>query len=180
MASFQSFKSGCGTCNASKDYTDMYYSQNPSLTQTQSGAGKKRRVLKKKTTTKKKSVSTKKKSVTKKRSMRGGSKSFELNDQFIRDNLGISFETVGGNPTPLPPQFYQSSMLDKLTTKSVSGIDAMENKLATLSGGKKKRSTKKRSTTKKKTTTKKRTTTTKKRTTTKKKRSSGKKKTTSK
>ncbi len=121
---FQSFQSGCGMCNASKDYADIYYSQNPTLsTPTQAGAGKKKRTTKKRstsskskkrTTTKKRSTSTKKRSTstkkrttsTKKRTvtkrkpmkkMRGGSKdAFELDEQFIKDNLGISFETVSG------------------------------------------------------------------------------------
>ncbi len=109
---FQSFQSGCGTCNASTDYPDIYYSQNPTLAASsvppgpgQVGAGKKKRstkVGKKKSTTKvgKKKSTTKvgKKKSTKKRSMHGGASesSFQLDDQFIRDNLGISFETVGG------------------------------------------------------------------------------------
>ncbi|MFY7987407.1 MAG: hypothetical protein ACOVNP_00890, partial [Flavobacterium sp.] len=163
---FQSFQSGCGTCNASTDYPDIYYSQNPTLASNtvpqgpQSGAGKKKRVTKKKSTstkkkstsTKKKSTSTKKKSTsTKKKStkvkkMRGGaSESFKLDDQFIRDNLGISFETVGGNPTPLPPQYYKGGMLDSLRTGSMAGYDAMEGKHALVGAGKKKRVTKKKS-----------------------------------
>ncbi len=106
---FQSFQSGCGTCNASTDYADIYYSQDANLAASsvppgpgQTGAGKKKRSTKKRTTTSKskKSTTTKKRTSTKgkKRTMRGGaSESFQLDDQFIRDNLGISFETVGGS-----------------------------------------------------------------------------------
>lgn len=143
---FQSFQSGCGTCNASTDYADIYYSQNPTLasnTVPQTGAGKKRKVTKKKSTTK----VTKKKSTTKvskkKRSMRGGASesSFQLDDQFIRDNLGISFETVGG-ATYMAPQYYKGGMLDSLRTGTMAGYDPLADKLAPFTGGKKKRATK--------------------------------------
>ena len=146
-------------CNASTDYADIYYSQNPTLGATQSGAGKKRRistkkVQKKKSTTKvgkKKSTSTKvikKKSTSakgKKRSMRGGASesSFQLDDQFIRDNLGISFETVGG-ATYMPSEYYKAGILDSLRTGTMAGYDPLADKLApfTVTGGKKKRVTK--------------------------------------
>ncbi len=155
---FQSFQSGCGTCNASTDYADIYYSQNPTLASNtvpsgpnQSGAGKKKKrttSTKKRTSIKKRtSTSTKKrttkKRTTKKRSMRGGASesSFQLDDQFIRDNLGISFETVGG-ATYMPPQYYKGGMLDSFRTGTIAGYDANENKYAPLTGGKKKRVTK--------------------------------------
>lgn len=163
---FQSFQSGCGTCNASTDYADIYYSQNPTLasnTVPQTGAGKKK--VKKTKVTKKKSTTkvTKKKSTTKvskrKSSMRGGASesSFQLDDQFIRDNLGISFETVGG-ATYMAPQYYKGGMLDSLRTGTMAGYDANEHKYSALGGakGKKKSTTKvgkkksiKKSTTKK-------------------------------
>ncbi len=161
---FQSFQSGCGTCNASTDYADIYYSQDANLAASsvpsgpQTGAGKKKKrttSTKKRTTSKtKKSTSTKtKKRTVKKRSMRGGASdsSFQLDDQFIRDNLGISFETVGG-ATYMPPQYYKGGMLDSLRTGTIAGYDAMEHKLAPLTGSKKKRSATKD---KKKTTSKK-------------------------
>ncbi len=166
---FQSFQSGCGTCNASTDYPDIYYSQNPTLASNTvpsgfqtGGAKKKRSISKKKSTTKvskKKSTSTKKstsKVSKKKRSMCGGaSESFQLDDQFIRDNLGISFETVGG-ATYMPPQYYKGGILDSLRTGTMAGYDAMDGKLAPLTGGKKKRSaTKGKKVGKKKTTSKK-------------------------
>ena len=154
-------------CNASTDYADIYYSQNPTLGATQSGAGKKRRVStkkvqKKKSTTKvgkKKSTGTKvvkKKSTSakgKKRSMRGGASesSFQLDDQFIRDNLGISFETVGG-ATYMPSEYYKGGMLDSLRTGTMAGYDPLADKLAPVTGGKKKRVTKKKTTLKKSTT----------------------------
>jgi hypothetical protein len=153
---FQSFQSGCGVCNASKDYVDMYYSQNPNMSQ--AGAGKKRRTTKKSTTKKsttkksttKKSTtkkSTTKKSTTKKsttkvrkmKKMRGGSKDqkFELDEQFIKDNLGISFETVsGGAATPLPSEWYNRSKF--MDGSILPGYDIMENKLSPIVGGKKK------------------------------------------
>ena len=180
---FQSFQSGCGTCNASTDYPDIYYSQNPTLASntvpqgpSQSGAGKKKtKVSKKKSSTKvsKKKSSTKvskKKSTTKvskkKRSMRGGASesSFQLDDQFIRDNLGISFETVGG-ATYMPPQYYKGGVLDSLRTGTMAGFDANEHKYSALGGAKGK---KKSTVTKKKTTSKKvvkKSTSTKKKTT---------------
>ncbi len=159
---FQSFQSGCGTCNASTDYADIYYSQDanlaassvPSGPQTgpgQTGAGKKKRSTKKRTTTKKrtstKKVSKKKSVGKKKRTMRGGSSesSFQLDDQFIRDNLGISFETVGG-ATYMPPEYYKGGMLDSLRTGTMAGYDPMDGKLATVGGAKKKRVTKKKTT----------------------------------
>ncbi len=163
---FQSFQSGCGTCNSSTDYADIYYSQNPTLASntlpkdiTQMGAGKKKRrtsIKKKSTSTKKKSTSTKKKSTStkkvskkKKRVMSGGaSESFQLDDQFIRDNLGISFETVGG-ATYMDPQYYKGGMLDSLRTGTMAGYDPMDGKLALVGAGKKKRSIKKKSISKK-------------------------------
>lgn len=143
----QSFQSGCGTCNASTDYADIYYSQNPTLGASsgpQSGAGKKKRSTKKKSTgtkvVKKKSTKTK---VSKKRSMRGGASksSLELDDQFIRDNLGISFETVGG-ATYMTSEFYKGGILDSLRTGTMAGYDPMDDKLAQVGAGKKKRVTK--------------------------------------
>ncbi len=160
---FQSFQSGCGTCNASTDYADIYYSQDANLASSsvppgpgQTGAGKKKRSTKKRSTSTKVKKSTttkkvsKKKSVgKKKRTMRGGaSESFQLDDQFIRDNLGISFETVGG-ATYMPPEFYKGGMLDSLRTGTMAGYDANEHKYATVGGAKKKRVTKKKTTSKK-------------------------------
>ncbi len=156
---FQSFQSGCGTCNASTDYPDIYYSQNPTLASntvsqgqsTQVGAGKKRSTKKRTTSsTKKRTTSSTKKrtSSTKKRSMRGGaSESFQLNDQFIRDNLGISFETVGG--ATMASEFYKGGVLDRLRTGTMAGYDPLKDKLSPVSGGSKKRSSKKKTTSKK-------------------------------
>jgi hypothetical protein len=94
--SFQPFQSGCGICRPSP----------------QTGAGKKKRTTT--TSTKKKrtsSTSTKKKpKIRKMRKMRGGSK-VELDEDFIKQNLGINFETVSGGGTPLPPQWHSGKKL---------------------------------------------------------------------
>ncbi len=111
--SFQPFQSGCGICRSSTDYA--------SVAQAQTGAGKKKRstkskALKKKrtssTSTKKRtsSTSTKKLRIRKMRKMRGGSK-VELDEDFIKQNLGITFETVSGGGTPLPPQWHSGKKL---------------------------------------------------------------------
>ncbi len=189
---FQSFQSGCGTCNASKDYADIYYSQNPTLNSPQQG-GKKRTTKKRSTSTKKRSTSTKKRSTsTKKRStstkkrtttirkmkkMRGGSKEGEsqiqLTEQFIKDNLGIAFQTVGGGQ-PFPSGYFGGKSITE--SPILPGLGSgIEEKFASVKGGAKKRTIKKKTSTKKRST--KKSTTTKKRKSTKK---SSKKKTTSK
>jgi hypothetical protein len=189
---FQSFQSGCGTCNASKDYADIYYSQNPTLNSPQQG-GKKRATKKRSTSTKKRSTSTKKRSTsTKKRStstkkrtttirkmkkMRGGSKEGEsqiqLTEQFIKENLGIAFQTVGGGQS-LPSQYFGGKSI--IESPILPGLGSgIEEKFASVKGGAKKRTIKKKTSTKKRST--KKSTTTKKRKSTKK---SSKKKTTSK
>ncbi len=189
---FQSFQSGCGTCNASKDYADIYYSQNLTLSSPQQG-GKKRTTKKRSTSTKKRSTSTKKRSTsTKKRStstkkrtttirkmkkMRGGSKEGEsqiqLTEQFIKDNLGIAFQTVGGGQ-PLPSGYFGGKSITE--SHILPGLGSgIEEKFASVKGGAKKRTIKKKTSTKKRST--KKSTTTKKRKSTKK---SSKKKTTSK
>ncbi len=171
-----SFQSGCGVCRASKDYVDQYYAQ----PQTQSGAGKKKKST---TSTKKKSVtSTKKKSTVskKKRSMSGG---FKLDESFIKQNLGIAFETVGGGARPLPKEWYSGRKF--MDGSILPGYDATE-KLAPVKGGAKKKSvsSKKKATSsikKKSTSTKKKSTSTKKKSSSiKKKKSVSKKKTSSK
>lgn len=182
-----SFQSGCGVCRASKDYVDQYYAQ----PQTQSGAGKKKKtttstkkkstVSKKKksaTSTKKKSAtSTKKKSTVskKKRSMSGG---FKLDESFIKQNLGIAFETVGGGARPLPKDWFSGRKF--MDSPILPGYDATE-KLAPVKGGAKKKSvsSKKKATSSIK---KKKSTSTKKKSTSsiKKKKVVSKKKTTSK
>lgn len=168
---FQSFQSGCGTCNASKDYADIYYSQNPTLNSPQQG-GKKR-------TTKKRSTSTKKRTTTirKMKKMRGGSKEGEsqiqLTEQFIKDNLGIAFQTVGGGQ-PFPSGYFGGKSITE--SPILPGLGSgIEEKFASVKGGAKKRTIKKKTSTKKRST--KKSTTTKKRKSTKK---SSKKKTTSK
>ncbi len=187
---FQSFQSGCGTCNASKDYADIYYSQNLTLSSPQQG-GKKRTTKKRSTSTKKRSTSTKKRSTsTKKRStstkkrtttirkmkkMRGGSKEGEsqiqLTEQFIKDNLGIAFQTVGGGQL-LPSRYFGGKSITE--SHILPGLGSgIEEKFASVKGGAKKRTIKKKTSTKKRST--KRSTTTKKRKSTKK---SSKKKTT--
>ncbi len=171
-----SFQSGCGVCRASKDYVDQYYAQ----PQTQSGAGKKKKST---TSTKKKSVtSTKKKSTVskKKRSMSGG---FKLDESFIKQNLGIAFETVGGGARPLPKEWYSGRKF--MDGSILPGYDATE-KLAPVKGGAKKKSvsSKKKATSsikKKSTSTKKKSSSTKKKSSSiKKKKSVSKKKTSSK
>ncbi len=195
---FQSFQSGCGTCNASKDYADIYYSQNLTLSSPQQG-GKKRTTKKRSTSTKKRSTSTKKRSTstkkrststkkrstsTKKRStttirkmkkMRGGSKEGEsqiqLTEQFIKDNLGIAFQTVGGGQL-LPSRYFGGKSITE--SHILPGLGSgIEEKFASVKGGAKKRTIKKKTSTKKRST--KKSTTTKKRKSTKK---SSKKKTT--
>ncbi len=179
-----SFQSGCGVCRASKDYVDQYYAQ----PQTQSGAGKKKKsttsTKKKSTVSKKKksATSTKKKSTVskKKRSMSGG---FKLDESFIKQNLGIAFETVGGGARPLPKEWYSGRKF--MDGSILPGYDATE-KLAPVKGGAKKKSvsSKKKATSsikKKSTSTKKKSTSTKKKSSSiKKKKSVSKKKTSSK
>jgi hypothetical protein len=203
---FQSFQSGCGTCNASKDYADIYYSQSQQGGKKRSTSTKKRS-KKRSTSTKKRSTSTKKRSTstkkpsttTKKRTtirkmkkMRGGSKEGEsqiqLTEQFIKENLGISFNTIGGGHS-LPTQYFGGKQI--MESPGLPGIGSgIEERFASVKGGAKKsavkKSTVKKSAVKKsavkksavkKSASKKKTSTTKKRKSTKK---SSKKKTTSK
>lgn len=134
---FQSFQSGCGTCNNStdySDYSDIYYRQ--------SGAGKKKR-----STEVKKKKSTKPKVVKKKSTMHGGVSeeisSFQLDDQFISDNLGIPTNT-GGGATYMDSRYYKGNMLDSLRTGTMSGYDQMEGVQALVGSGKKKKNIKKK------------------------------------
>ena len=141
---FQPFQSGCGVCKSSKDYADIYYSQTPTM----SGAGKKRRSVKK-SSTKKSSVkkSSTKKSSTKKSSvkksstgirkmkkMSGGGETIQLDEDFIRTNLGIAFDTTSGGGS-LPSEWFNRSKF--MDGSILPGFDSKEGKLSPITGGKK-------------------------------------------
>ena len=219
MTGFTDFQSGCGICKASTDYADMYYAQSapPSQaggarrrkTSTKKSSTKKSSTSKKSSTKRLSSRKVVKKSSTRKtvkrtvkrvRKMRGGgesakesassSKQLQLDEKFLRENLGISFQTIaggakksnrappstcmsgGGNPL-MAPKFYQGGFLDAMRNREVPGYDATASSQATVGGAKRRSSSSRKLSTKKsvkKSTTKK--STTKKSTSSKKKTSS--------
>ena len=131
---FAPFKSGCGMCNPSTDYK---------------GFGGKKTKKSKKTTKKRSSTTTKKKRVVRRRKMSGGgdgdseaSKSFVLDADFLRKNLGISFSTMsGGGATPLPSAYFKPTDSMGPSSGPLPGYDR-----SSVGGRKKRTSTKKKKT----------------------------------